>query len=394
MKILHVIRDLAVATGGPVTALGGLAEAEARRGHEVMVLTTDHGEGERARPDGVELETVTAWKGAWSYAPGFGRALERQVPRADIVHLHMVWDYPVWAGARAATRHGKPFILRPCGQLDRWSLLQKEWKKRAYRATFSAQLRKAAAIHFTTEGERVSSRPAIGGIASFVIPMGVPERAYVDLPPQTAFFRRFPQLVGRRLVLFLGRLHPKKQPDLLIDAFARIAGTFPAANLVLAGPAEEGYLATLRTRARSRGVWERTTFTGPLVGAAVTEAYRAAEVFALPSLQENFGIAVVEAMAARCSVLVSDRLDLAAGIGEAGAGIVRPATAEAFAEGLHTLLADPALSARMGVNGHRLVLRNYTWDPIAERIIDAYRRIIRRIEQGLRESAGGKTLVW
>lgn len=376
MKILHVIRDLSLATGGPVIALRGLAEAQAELGHDVSVLATDGGGETKVVPDKVEVVTVAARRGSWGYAPGFGRAIERLMPSADILHLHMVWDYPVLAAARAAKRFGTPFILRPCGQLDRWSLAQKRWKKRAYLAVFGALVRHAAAIHFTTEGERDSSRAAIGEAPSFVIPIGIAETAYDNLPPPAVFSRRFPGLAGRRVVLFLGRLHPKKQPDVLIDAFARVAPNIDDLHLVLAGPAEEGYLTILKARARDRGVAERTTFAGPLVGAAVTEAYRAAVLFALPSMQENFGITIAEAMAASCPVLVSDRVDLAATIEDARCGLVRPATSDGFADGLRTLLGDPEGAAGMGANGHELVLRAYRWGPIAEQLIGAYREIV------------------
>ncbi len=384
MNVLHVIRDLSVATGGPATALRGLAAAQARSGLDVAILTTDHGGEAEPRPEGVAVEVVPAWPGSWGFAAGFRGAVERRIEKADVVHLHMVWDYPVWAAARAAVRHGKPFVLRPCGQLDRWSMAQKERKKRLYLKLFGAQLRAASAVHFTTEGERDSARPAIGSTASFVAPIGVAESAYRDLPPKTAFASRFPALAGRRLVLFLGRLHPKKQPDLLIDAFAQIAQDIEDAHLVIAGPGEANYVASLEARVRSRNLGGRTTFTGPLAGAAVTEAYRAAETFALPSLQENFGIAIVEAMAAGCPVLVGDRLDLAGAIEAAQAGLVLPATREHFAEALRTLLTDPALAARMGAKGRELVLQRYTWGPAAEQVIDTYREIVGRRPAALR----------
>ena len=371
MKILHVIRDLAIATGGPVAALSGLVEAQAKLGHDVTIIATTAGEA-KAEPKGAHIHVVPAWPGSWAWSPTLRGQLERLVPAADIVHLHMVWDYPVWAAARAAVRHGKPFILRPCGQLDRWSLSQKELKKRVYLQLCGTQLHKAAAIHFTTKGERDSAIGVIGSTPSFVIPIGMHENAYRDLPPRTAFAERFPQLAGRRIVLYLGRLHPKKQPDLLIDAFARIATDFDGLHLLLAGPGDEHYLAHLRARAKALGVAVHTTFIGPLIGAAVTEAYRAADVFVLPSLQENFGIAIVEAMSAGCPVLVSDRLDLAAQIEGAEAGFARAASAENFAAALRELLGDESLRERMGANGHRLVLEKYTWDPIARATIAAY----------------------
>src|SRR3984893_7946114 len=121
LNILHVIRDLSRSTGGPVNALVGLAEAQAALGHRVMILATDRGE-DQMTPQGVATELVPADGGGWSWSPRFGSELADLVPGIDIVHGHMVWDYPVWAAARQARRHGKPFILPPCGHLDAWSL--------------------------------------------------------------------------------------------------------------------------------------------------------------------------------------------------------------------------------------------------------------------------------
>ena len=371
MKILHVIRNLAVATGGPVTALCGLAEAQAELGHDVLIVATEAA-GVTVEPKSVCCHVVTKWPGTWSWTPALRGLLNRQVPAADILHLHMVWDYPVWTAARAAMRHGKPFILRPCGQLDSWSLSQRGLRKRAYLRFCGTQLHQAAAIHFTSEGERHGARHIASGVPSFVIPIGIAEAAYSNLPPRNTFAARFPQLAGRRIVLYLGRLHPKKQPDLLITAFAQVAPDVDGLHLVLAGPGNSGYISDLQSRVKNMGIAARTTFTGPLIGPAVTEAYRSADVFVLPSLQENFGIAIVEAMAASCPVLVSNCVDLAAKINGAKAGLTSPCTVEDISASLRKILGDRALRDTMGANGHRLVVENYSWEPIAKATIGAY----------------------
>jgi glycosyltransferase involved in cell wall biosynthesis len=375
VKILHVIRDLAVATGGPVAALEGLATAQTRLGHEVLVHTADRGEWP-AKPEGVTVISVPSTWGDWAFSPRFGASLARTISMVDVVHLHMVWDYPIWAAAEAARRHGKPFILRPCGQLDSWSMSQRGFKKRVYLRFFGTQVRKAAAIHFTTEGERTSSDRFVGDRPCFVIPNGVSDAAFENLPPSSAFGRRFGRLAGRRVVLFLGRLHPKKQPHLLIDAFARVTARVKGLQLVLAGPSEDTYLRVLKARATARGVADQVTFTGALCGRAVQEAYRAAEVFVLPSLQENFGIAIAEAMAAECPVLVTNNLDLAPDIEAAQAGITCRGSAEEIAGALTAMLNDAAMRARLGANGRALVQMRFRWDRIARMTIDEYQKVL------------------
>lgn len=375
MKILHVIRDLSIATGGPVAALSGLTEAQARLGHDVTILATDRGEA-KVEPKDVHRHMVPSRLGEWAWSPVIRDRLERLLPAADIVHLHMVWDYPVWAAARSAVRHGKPFILRPCGQLDPWSLSQKVLKKRVYLMLCGTQLRKASAIHFTTEGERDGALRVIGNTRSFVIPIGVRENAYRDLPPRTAFAQRFHQLTGRRIVLFLGRLHPKKQPDVVIRAFYQAYRYAADTCLVLAGPSSPDYLRYLQRLANDLRIEDRVIFTGILRGPAVQEAYRSAALFVLPSLQENFGVAVAEAMAAGCPVVVSDQVDLSPDIRQAEAGLVATPTVEAVAGAVALLLRDEPLRRRMGESGRRLVLERFTWEKVAPDVVQVYEDIL------------------
>jgi glycosyltransferase involved in cell wall biosynthesis len=375
LNILHVIRDLSRSTGGPVNALVGLAEAQAALGHHVMILASDAGD-DKMVPQGVIVHLMPVRGGGWSWSPAIGRKLAGLMPGIDIVHGHMVWDYPVWAAARQARRHGKPFILRPCGHLDAWSLSQKHLKKKVYLAVMGSVVRTAAAIHFTSDGERNESLAAIGNRETLVIPLGVPHEAYTDLPSPDAFTARFPTLRSKRIVLFLGRLHPKKQPEVAIDAFHRVAALDERLHLVLVGPSEAGYQAMLAARSARLGLADRVTFTGLLHGEGVREAYSAAQVFVLPSFQENFGIAIIEAMAASCPVVISDRIDLANDIAAADAGIACAPDPIAMAAGLQTVIADDALRRRMGENGHALVLRRFTWPPVAAAVVDAYEKMI------------------
>jgi glycosyltransferase involved in cell wall biosynthesis len=375
LNILHVIRNLSRSTGGPVNALVGLAEAQAALGHRVMILAADQGE-DKVVPRGVATHLMPARSRKWSWPPAFGSKLADLVPGVDIVHGHMVWDYPVWAAARQARRHGKPFILQPCGHLDKWSLSQKALKKKIYLTALGSVVRTASAIHFTSDGERRASLAAIGDRPSLVIPLGVPHQAYTDLPSPGVFAARFPALRGKRIVLFLGRLHPKKQPEVAIDAFHCVADLDERLHLVLAGPSEAGYQAVLAARVTGLGLTNRVTFTGLLGEEGAREAYSAAQLFVLPSFQENFGLAIVEAMAASRPVIISDLLDLADDIVAANAGIACTPYAVAMAAALQRLITDDALCRRMGENGRALVLLRFTWPPIAAAVVGTYEEMI------------------
>jgi len=223
--------------------------------------------------------------------------------------------------------------------------------------------------------------------AVFVVPWGLPEAAYSGLPESGAFRQRFPELDGKRLALFLGRLHPKKQPEVALRAFAQACRGDDHAALVMAGPGEARYVQGLRSLARQLAIEKQVLFTGPLWGPAVREAYRAASVFVLPSWQENFGRAVVEAMAAGCPVVVSDRVDLAPDISAARAGLVTAPTTEATAEALRVLLGDDALREHMGRNGQILVQERFTWERAAGELVGVYEDIL----TGRRTSSAWRT---
>jgi len=306
-----------------------------------------------------------------------GRFLRDNVGTYDIVHLHGLWLHPTWAAARACLAAGKPYVVTPHGMLDRWSLSQKRWKKGPYlRWIESKTLRHAAAIHGATQEELDDGRLERWNSSVFVVPLGLPRSAYADLPDPSSFAARFPALAHRRIILFLGRLHPVKQPEVVIEAFHRISRDITDTWLVMAGPADATYLRTLQTLVESLGIGSRVLFTGMLRDRAIQEAYRAASVFVLPSGHENFGVAVAEAMAAECPVIVSDRVGLAPTILQVEAGLVTPPEVEATAHAMRALLRDASLRLSMGRNGRRFVLEQLTAEKVARDLVDLYEDIL------------------
>ena len=132
MNILHVIPDLSRASGGPVTALYGMTQAQTKLGHHVAIASTDTGYEPDNTAKGAELSLFPSEFLRWRWSNRLARALPSLIGKADMVHLHMVWDYPVLAAASLCQRAGKPYVLRPCGMLDAWSLSQRAWKKKLY----------------------------------------------------------------------------------------------------------------------------------------------------------------------------------------------------------------------------------------------------------------------
>lgn len=388
MRVLFVVPDLCPATGGPVTTVLGLARTLAQVGHCVGIVATDFGAPEASWLDGVEARLFPCRYGPRRWSPELWGFLTREVSRWDIVSIHTLWQFPTFAAGVTCRRAGQRHVVTPHGMLDAWSLGQKAWRKRLYLAAVEGRtLRGADGLQASSEGERRKSRLERWNRAVFVVPWGLPEAAYSGLPESGAFRQRFPELDGKRLALFLGRLHPKKQPEVALRAFAQACRGDDHAALVMAGPGEARYVQGLRSLARQLAIEKQVLFTGPLWGPAVREAYRAASVFVLPSWQENFGRAVVEAMAAGCPVVVSDRVDLAPDISAARAGLVTAPTTEATAEALRVLLGDDALREHMGRNGQILVQERFTWERAAGELVGVYEDIL----TGRRTSSAWRT---
>jgi glycosyltransferase involved in cell wall biosynthesis len=374
VRILHVIPRLAIECGGPVTAVLGMTSALKRAGVEVRLLTTDH--WWKGIPNNIDCEPKIfhCLYGPWQWSPDLKKALPGEIGWADVVNLHTLWSYPGTVAARACRAAGVPYIVRPCGMLDQWSLGQKTLKKRIYAAMLERQnINGAAALWFTSEGEREGARSFNYSCTDAVIPLGLAPAAYNDLPPCGSFRILYPEVADNRLILFLGRLTPKKQTDLLLKAFAQLSTDFPDTSLVIAGPAEGTFLSELRQLATNLGIASRTLFTGPLRESEVQAALMDAEVFVLPSLHENFGVSVIEAMACGVPVILSDLVGLAESVREAKAGFTIPPDENSLASALRQVLSDPAVAREMGANGRKLALERFTWDGIVPSLLDLYR---------------------
>jgi glycosyltransferase involved in cell wall biosynthesis len=179
----------------------------------------------------------------------------------------------------------------------------------------------------------------------------------------------------RRIVLFLSRFDRKKGLDLLLPAFASLRAQCPDAALVLAGSGDKGLEAQLREQSIALGIADHVFWPGFLSGSEKAAAFADADVFVLPSYSENFGIAVVEAMAAGCPAVVSDQVAIHDDIKSAGAGVVVRCDARELAEALSFALSDAAARARMGSNGRQLSLTRYSLDSVAAKLAAAYQTI-------------------
>lgn len=396
LKILHIISGTDPREGGPVECVRQL-DAELRR-HGVVqeVLSLDppgdpaaaafpckvHALGNpRTRGTGL-LQRIKRWA---RYAPQAREWAKTHCRDYDAVVVNGLWNYSTRIARLALADGAVPYVVYSHGMLDPWFRKRYPAKHAIKQVLWwfneGVLLRRANAVLFTCEQERMLARQTFR-------PYKVTERVVAfgtsaPPPPTTgqipAFRAMVPALGERRYLLFFGRIHEKKGCDLLIDAFATIADSAPELDLVIAGPDDTGWRPALEARASALGVNARVHWPGMVTGPAKWGALRGAEAFVLPSHQENFGIAVAEALACGCPVLISNQVNIWREIAAAGAGLVEN---DDF-DGTVALLkgwTDLGESARqaMRLRGEELFKRQFTIEAGANELSDILMKISNR----------------
>ncbi|HUP01939.1 MAG TPA: glycosyltransferase [Gemmatimonadota bacterium] len=365
LRVVHTIARIAEADGGPSRTVTALCAALAREGVAVELLTAA---ADRVDP-GVpvrRVEGVVRGGRAYPRSRSLARLLEERLggPGPRAVHDHGIWLPSNHAVARAAGRVGAPRIVSPRGMLSEWSLAHRGWKKRvAWRAFQRRDLETVGAVHATSDLEADEIRAA--GIAApvAVVPNGV------ELPPARPRRRVEPR--GTRRFLFLSRIHPKKGLVNLVEAWgaARLEGW----ELVIAGPDEGGHRAEIERRARALPPGPPVRFRGPILDGEKWDAYGDADVFVLPTLSENFGVVVGEALASGVPVITTRAAPWSALV-ERGCGWWIEAGVEPLAAALReaAALGDGEREA-MGSQGRRLIEERFGWPAVARRMLSVYR---------------------
>ena len=307
--------------------------------------------------------------------------LRANMRQYDIVHVHGLYRFPPTYAAYRARKQNVPYIIRPHGNLDPYLYKQSSRSlllKRLWERWFDLpNLNGASAIHYTSEDERERAAFLKLRAPAFVVPNGLKWARFAALPACGAFRERLG--IGEApLVLFLSRINFKKGLDLLVPAFARVRARYPDAVLAIVGPDNEGYGAKVRGWVAEHGLQACVRFVDHLQGEAVLQAYVDADVFALPSYTENFGMVVAESLACATPVVISDQVNIHAEVTAAGAGLVTRCDAGEVAEALCVLLADAPRRTAMGAAGRALVQRKWTWDVVARQLTAEYEKVIAR----------------
>ncbi len=395
MRILNVTQTYApfLEFGGPPVKVRALSEALARRGHQVTVLTADWGLETRVGADiesGVADRSPFGWRReengvkaiylpTWlhyrtlSWNPALKRFLRARLDNFDVVHIFGLYDFLGPAVATECRRYKLPYVVEPIGMFV--PIVRSLWLKRMYHSFLGQTMLRGCRFLVVTSDQEQAELVSAGSPRERIVLRRNGVDAPTALPERGKFRAAYGISPDTKLILFLGRLSQKKSPDLLLQAFANLPAPLGGnAQLVFVGPDESGMKARLMQMAVQLGVASRVRLCGPLFEQDKWAAYRDADVFVLPSQNENFGNAAAEAAAAGTPVIVTEACGIApllAGV----AGLVVAHDAAAISGAMERVLVEPGLHARLAA-GCREVVSRLGWEEPAMAMEGLYGQLV------------------
>jgi len=386
LRILHVIPSLAARDGGPPRAAVEMCQELLRRSEHAEIYTTNaDGTGWLAVPlgtavnvDGVRVTYFpVVGNNYYKVSPRLASALRSSVPSFDLVHIDSLYQFPSTIAAHYCRKYGVPYLVRPHGTLDPYLYRRHSLRKRLYESLFERRnLTAAAAVHFTSPEEMRLAESSGLRFRGLIAPLGVEfESAPADW--EHIVCAKWPELAGKEVLLFLSRLNFKKGLDILAYAFGRMYRRRKDLQLVIAGPDNDGYGRSVRKWLSAEGCLSSVTFTGMVQGTIKASLLKRARLFVLPSYTENFGIAVVEAMAAGLPVVISTKVNIWRQVKEAGAGLVVDTDPSEVADAVMSLVANPPMARQLGCRGYRLARDHFSWEAAGEHLLELYRTAAR-----------------
>ena len=375
MKVLHVIPAIAPRYGGPSQLVLDMCRALNESGVEAHIATTN--------ADGlgvldVPLKRFTNYNGvdciffkknfseAYKFSNGLAVWLGAHVSDYDVVHIHAVFSHSTWSAGRACQRANIPYIIRPLGSLDPWSM-QRRSRLKGLLLTMGLRdiLLRAKAIHYTTLLEKDKAESLLSLNNGVVIPNAITRAEQSEGKPEYEDY-----------ILYLGRLHEKKKLPELIEGFGTWKKDHPdqETKLILAGDGEDSYVDRLKSGIAYFGLTEDVILQGWVEGAEKQSLIKHAKLMVLISENENYGISIVESMAAGVPVLVNKGVYLYPDISEAHAGWVSDER-NTISDKLKEALMDSEKRAEFGKNAKKLVEENFYWERVTNRVKDLYENL-------------------
>lgn len=384
LKVLHVLPSLAEAYGGPAQAMLHFADVLTAAGVDVTVaacirsgersvpLRSRGREGSRGSVDVMIFKPSTR---IYTYSLGFFRWLLANMHRFDLVHVHGLFSFPPVAAGYLALWYKKPLIVRPFGVLNRYGLEHRRplAKRMSIALVEGPLLRRASVTQFTAMAELEQAREAGLEHRGVVLPLGLATEPPGDPQLMRA---RFPRLAAGPVLLSLSRLDRAKNLEALLAGFAVISRRRPEASLLICGAGAPDYRTEIEELSRRLGLGESVIWAGDVRDSMKASAFAVADLFVLPSFSENFGISVVEAMAAGKPVVVTRGLPMHELIAERGAGLVAGTDPGSLAEALERALDGRLDLKRAGIAANGLVEAEYSLSAFGARLVELYGRLL------------------
>ncbi|WP_042342279.1 glycosyltransferase [Calothrix sp. PCC 7507] len=388
MRVLHVIPSISQVRGG--TSLAVLDMVKALRINNVdaeIVTTNDRGDYLLNVPlqQRIEYQQVPIWffsrfspviKAVREYAFSWQLTiwLWQNISQYDILHIHAIFSYASTIAMAIARCKRVPYIVIPHGLLSEWSLQQSKLKKQIYLCLIEQKnIKNSQAIHFTSEQEQQEFINLGFCLPSFVLPLGL--FLPTVIPNARYQLRQLLNLPANEpVILFLSRLHPKKGLDYLIPALGKL--THHRFTFVLAGSGDEEYEAEIESLLFANGIRDRTYLAGFIAGETKNLFIQGADLFTLTSHSENFGMVVLEALAVGIPVLLTPGVALASMVQQYQLGYVTQLDVSAIALAIEDYLSHPQGAQDMSDRARKIIIKQYTWNQIAARIVEIYQTIL------------------
>lgn len=378
MKILHIVCDFEPKWGGIWHSVSGLLTAVQRKADCHIFATSREKNSSSVSLKGIpETRFETNWKYQFSW--GIKSKIETLAPQFDLIHIHGLWQFPVSYGALQAKRNRIPYIYQVHGMLQEEALSHHAMRKQIYASLWERNnLNHAESVICLSPREEKNVRKFGVTAPTEVIPNAVSTSLFETLPPKGKFISRHPELSGKFLISFLGRIDPRKGIRLLLEAFSEFKHYDPKAHLLLAGPQENKvFVHQLEKEIAARDLKSSVSILGGIYDEEKKEFLVDSNVFVLPSETEAFSMALLEAMA--CGIpVIATRQSAFEDLYAKEAGILIHYDKKELVEAMIRLSSDEWLAKRTGISARNLALSKYNWDLVGERVLNLYQKILAR----------------